>query len=302
MTSVRIRPYQPSDEPALLELERSSPQGRGMVLGMHRTVFARRAQTFEHHHIYVAERDSTIVGVGAVAKVPIIVGGRQYLANFFFDFRVHPKHRREGIGSSLYMALCETAWSEHATQIDIATMKSNNVMTRIGLLRGGEVAWWRAFRYLSLPTASWSDLNETYPVGEPRITTALLSESPLNSLLVTDENEGFSVWRTDQVYDVYIERISAWYKPLIMLSKIVGRYRDLDLREGASMKFAVLCTDPRSSKTPSLGAAARYLHENNIDSIVVIKDQRDAVGTVPYIVTSNTDLGDGNVVLDVRCL
>lgn len=304
MKSVHLRQYRPEDEAALLELERLSPQGRRLVFEMRRKKFADRAQTFQHHLIFVAEQHSSVVGVGAVAKVPIHVDGREIPANFFFDFRVHPAFRHQGIGAALYTNLQELAWELYDTTINIATMKDNNVITKRALGRGGEARWYKAFRYLAFSTHGRDeDVAFEYPTVT-NISSGLLDTSPRPDLMeITDHGSGI-VWRTDQVYHLALEKISAWYRPLVWLVGRSGRYRDIVPHVGSQFSFAMIC---HWSKLLPL----EYLRERNVAAGVVIMDEGDAayaimrkhsVSNIPYLVTSNTDLGNGPVVLDVRCL
>lgn len=304
MKSVHLRPYRPEDEAALLELERLSPQGRGLVFEMRREKFAHRAQTFQHHLIYVAEQHSSVVGVGAVAKVPIRVEGQEVPANFFFDFRVHPGYRHQGIGAALYTNLQKLAWEQHETTINIATMKDNNVITKRALGRGGEIRWYRAFRYLAFSTyTADKDVAPEFPSAE-RISTGLLDTSPRSELMEITDLGSSSVWRTDRVYHLALEKIAAWYRPFVWLAGKSGRYRDIVPKVGSQVSFAMICHWSRF-------LPLEHLRERNVATGVVIMDDRDtaydglrkrSISDIPYLVTSNTDLGNGSVVLDVRCL
>lgn len=98
---MEIRPYQPEDDPLLLELERQSPRGFPHPFVHFRRRFIDRATMYPQSHTLVAEMDGQIVGVTSIIVRKTFIGGEPMLMAYSFDTRVHPKHRRHGIGHAM---------------------------------------------------------------------------------------------------------------------------------------------------------------------------------------------------------
>jgi predicted N-acetyltransferase YhbS len=99
---MEIRPYQPEDDPLLLELERQSPRGFPHPFVHFRRRFIDRANMYKNSFTLVAVADGgQIVGVTSIIVRKTLIGGEPMMIAYSFDTRVHPKHRRHGIGHAL---------------------------------------------------------------------------------------------------------------------------------------------------------------------------------------------------------
>lgn len=312
--SLHIRPYKPSDEASLLALEYQSPQGVAIVLRMLRPRFSIRAETFPKHQILVAEMDGIIVGVAAAALVPIMVGGVRHMANYFFDWRVAPEFKRQHIGSTLYRVLQEQWCAANGSSIIISTIKKANVATRLGLTKKGQAAWIRPFQYLTIPTDRTIPKFLDLPQVPSSVSTDLLGPTAFTSLYEAVQSTGYNtapcIWRTDRVYSVQVERIATWYYPLLAVNGWVhGSFTQLP-KKGATYSFAAVNL-ASCNPVQQLNNVLPYLRSQAVTYAVVVTGKNDdlygilkssSIASTAYWLVSNTDLGDGPIVLDMRCL
>lgn len=98
---MEIRPYQPEDDPLLIELERQSPRGFPHPFVHFRRHFIDRANLYKNSHTLVAVLDGQIVGVTSIITRNTYIGGEPAQIAYSFDTRVHPKYRRNGIGHAM---------------------------------------------------------------------------------------------------------------------------------------------------------------------------------------------------------
>lgn len=112
MSSIAIREAITEDSPALIDLERLSPEvGRAAVrMDMRVDHFALAARYPDSRgYVAVARDNSTIIGTIFSSTSPTQINGRVVPATYLFSLRVHPEHRRQGIATSLIDYACERA-------------------------------------------------------------------------------------------------------------------------------------------------------------------------------------------------
>lgn len=125
-TQVALRPYQDSDEPAVLELLRAS-LGQGPA-GARTAGFFRWKHVEAHHgrsHMLVAEDEGRIVGFRAFMRWEFYCGERRVRAVRAVDTATHPAHQGRGI----FTALTRAALAELASEADFVfnTPNSNSL-------------------------------------------------------------------------------------------------------------------------------------------------------------------------------
>jgi len=100
MPGAAIRPVDETDNPALIELERSCPQGTRLTIYSERDDYFFRSRLYGNHHTLVTEdrQKGRIFGVMAAALKEVHLGGVVRPAAFFYDLRVHPDYRRTVLG------------------------------------------------------------------------------------------------------------------------------------------------------------------------------------------------------------
>jgi len=98
---MQIRPYQPEDDPLLMQLERQCPRGFPNPFVHFRRRFIARAELYKESLTLVALDQGQIVGVSSIVLKDTFIGGIPVKVAYTFDSRVAPTHRRRGIGHTL---------------------------------------------------------------------------------------------------------------------------------------------------------------------------------------------------------
>jgi len=69
--------------------------------------FFARSRAYESFRMCVAEQEGTLIGVGGVTVKSLRVGGIRQRWAYFYDLRVRPTHRRQGVAGLIANALVE---------------------------------------------------------------------------------------------------------------------------------------------------------------------------------------------------
>lgn len=98
----RVREATPEDNSALLALDRECVVAAATPVAFDRSPdFFARSRPYPSWRAYVAEGDSGLIGVGAMALKSVLVGGRPIQAAYFYDLRVAPGFRRLGVARAV---------------------------------------------------------------------------------------------------------------------------------------------------------------------------------------------------------
>ncbi|MGA1820376.1 MAG: GNAT family N-acetyltransferase [Thermoplasmatota archaeon] len=139
-TDLEIEPYHKDMSNECLELEALCPQGDAYRLSFVRETFHKRGEHFDNWQVLVARKGKKMVGVVGVALKDMDLQGRPLKGAFFFDLRVHPKHRRQGIAQKLGWTAKDWALENGAEYHYLYCINDNRAMLAIGsLVRGVEV-------------------------------------------------------------------------------------------------------------------------------------------------------------------
>ncbi|MBN1686011.1 MAG: GNAT family N-acetyltransferase [Spirochaetales bacterium] len=128
MSESGIREALPSDNQALIELERACPQGSRLVMHSERYDYFYRAKLFGNHHTIVAVDHGRIFGVLAATLKKVLLGGEETTAAYFYDLRIHPDYRRTVAGRNMLKAWIELEkWAaESGAAIMYGAVKGDN--------------------------------------------------------------------------------------------------------------------------------------------------------------------------------
>jgi GNAT superfamily N-acetyltransferase len=155
-----IADYRPEDDPEALALDRRCVQGRSLRLSFRRPRFDSRAVAFPEWRILTARRGGALVGTMAAAVKAITFEGRPARAAFFFDLRVLPEARGQGIARALTHEI--VAWARQRAAIGYTyTLADNGAVAHLGRLTGGSPVG--GYAYLVYPTCGNAE-----PRQEPR--------------------------------------------------------------------------------------------------------------------------------------
>jgi predicted N-acetyltransferase YhbS len=107
-SDIVIRDARLQDNEALIELDRQCVMGGTIQLVFDRSPdFFARSRAYESFRLCVAEQDGTIIGVGGVTVKSLRVGGIRQRWAYFYDLRVRPTHRRQGVAGLIANALVD---------------------------------------------------------------------------------------------------------------------------------------------------------------------------------------------------
>lgn len=101
MSEIMISSYSREDDPAALVLEEKCVQGTSLQLKFRRPNFRARSELYENHRICCARREGELLGIIAGALKEVKLHGGDVRALYIYDLRVHPEHRKMGIGKRL---------------------------------------------------------------------------------------------------------------------------------------------------------------------------------------------------------
>ena len=93
-----IRPAEERDNPVLIDLERSSPQGTRLVIHSEREDYFIRSRIYGNHTTLVAVDRDVPFGVMAGTLKRLHVAGKLMTGACFYDLRLHPDYRRTVLG------------------------------------------------------------------------------------------------------------------------------------------------------------------------------------------------------------
>jgi ribosomal protein S18 acetylase RimI-like enzyme len=108
-----IRDYIPSDNQAVLRLEKRCPQGKELQISFHRQSFHKRSEMYSDYAILVGLYEGKLVSVVAGAVKEILINGKRIRAGYFYDLRVDPDYR------SLRMKIAKKMCKQIAKRISL---------------------------------------------------------------------------------------------------------------------------------------------------------------------------------------
>jgi len=103
--SFLIRDYVPSDDQAVLDLERRCPQGKELQISFHRQSFLDRSEMYDEFAVLVGLYEGKLVSVVAGAVKEVLINGKKIRAGYFYDLRVDPEFRNLNLKIAKTMCL-----------------------------------------------------------------------------------------------------------------------------------------------------------------------------------------------------
>ncbi len=104
MADIRIVPYTEEDNEAALGLEELCVQGESVALRYVRPSFHARSEVYHKYRILCAKVGEKLVGIGAWSEKQVRLHGQVIKAVYFYDLRVHPAYRKQGVSVLLIQA------------------------------------------------------------------------------------------------------------------------------------------------------------------------------------------------------
>jgi GNAT superfamily N-acetyltransferase len=139
-TVALVREADESDNDSLNELQKKSPMGTKLVLGVDSSPdYFARSRTFQDWHVYVAVDDDKIVGSAAVAIKDTCFESREVKAAYEYGFIVDPLHRRRGIAERLQKHIEQVATNQGVGLLHVDIIEDNipslNLFSKMGFAR-----------------------------------------------------------------------------------------------------------------------------------------------------------------------
>ncbi|UCG00046.1 MAG: GNAT family N-acetyltransferase [Spirochaetaceae bacterium] len=135
MSTNAVRIATPEDNPGLIELERSSPQGSKLKIYSERKDYFFRSTLYGNQHTLVAvdNQADRLIGVMAGTLKDVFLSGKATRAAFFYDLRLHPDYRRTILGRHMLRVwnLMDRWAEESGAALLYGLVKSDNT-TMIG--------------------------------------------------------------------------------------------------------------------------------------------------------------------------
>lgn len=122
----RVREATRDDNAALLALDRQCVMAAAAPLAFDRSPdFFARSRPYGHWRAFVAERESSVIGVAAMTLKRVLVAGRPVEAAYLYDLRVSPDFRRLGVARAVGDAIRAYARSLHPALAYSLIMEGN---------------------------------------------------------------------------------------------------------------------------------------------------------------------------------
>jgi hypothetical protein len=135
MAEDAVRIATPEDNPSLIELERSCPQGTKLQIYSERKDYFFRSTLYGNQHTLVAvdHQEDRLIGVMAGTLKEVFLDGNATLAAFFYDLRLHPDYRRSILGRHMLRIWnLMDRWAEESGAALIYGMVKGDNATMIG--------------------------------------------------------------------------------------------------------------------------------------------------------------------------
>jgi GNAT superfamily N-acetyltransferase len=137
---MRIREASPSDAPALLALERASPEGGLFTIAVEPTVGHFHLAALHSNaqgYVALAPNGETVVGMVFASVAPTQLNGEMVPGLYLSAMRVHPAHRRRGIATALLSHAWEAAREAFGVQVAWGAIGPSNEASLRTCLRAG---------------------------------------------------------------------------------------------------------------------------------------------------------------------
>jgi len=303
--------YTSDKENEIMALEELITQGKSVVLKINKSHFLQRAAVFKTFTPYYIEQDDNVVGTGIVSKTAITLDEQKEEVGFFFEGKVHPDKRRQGIGGFIGKAGLEFILNDFQLDKVITTHKAVNIaMARI-VARTSPIKYFFPFVYLAIPSqACLSNLkiSESKPL---KFMVGLDNPQDLNPKYYFDYKKGLGFFRTHLLYQLTVEKVSP---TLGLLMKILSavypkKYQNLPK---LGQTFSTSVVYGLNQKTiPYLPELFKQIQKEDADYILVCCCKGDdiyrtlkpfSINQTEYFLASNFNLKQKlPVELDARC-
>ena len=248
--NLKIEPYSIDDNEQALLLEKQCIQGKSMALSFRRPYFHARSEVYKNYKIFSAKIENKMVGLFTAAEKFVTLNGNKIRTIYFYDCRIHPEFRHQGIAKYLNNALVEA----FGTDVDcyytlIAGQNKRALKLAIKGFRAGVVI---SMTYLIFPVYKKLKVTSQYEIaGSAEINKNFMNQNgkmefvpefdtKLLAGYVTgfkNEDSGCSIWTNENLLSEHVERIpfhfqiirnlSSLFRPLVCLPIIPRKHETI---------------------------------------------------------------------------
>ncbi len=134
-----IREAMEKDNNDLIELQKKSPMGTSLVLGVDSSPdFFARSKPFKDWHVLVATENDTIVGSCAFAVNDAMVEGQKVRSAYEYGLMVDPLHRRKGVAEKLQKHIEQVAENSDVDFLHLDIIEDNIPSVNLAIKMGFE--------------------------------------------------------------------------------------------------------------------------------------------------------------------
>jgi hypothetical protein len=306
-----VIPYKAEHEEALLELERMTPQGFMVKLGIERQHFLSRAVLFDNFAAFVAlGRDHKLLGGGIGAQVPMLINEKLHQTGFGFDVLVDPSARNIGVGRELANCVRKRFFEPNKLTFQFTTLRVGN-LTMLNLLsRTYRNTYAYEFLYLTFPTARTIRV-ENPEIGDPSFKVSLFSDGGNLSDYHEVTESGLGLWHTHQVYQLKVKSVNPVLSGGLWLGNRFIRTNKYVPLVGSVLKTTTIYNLTQDN-IHTLPEVSLQLYQQGINYMQICCQpndtvyhalQKSALNAFSFYVVSTQELKpEEPLTLDVRCL
>ncbi len=308
----QIVPYTPSHEPALLDLERASPQGKRIQLEMIRERLIDRSIVFEDYQLYVIEGDGgQPVGMAGVAATEAEHNGGLIPVGLCYDLRVGPEYRGQGLANEMGRHVIRDFFHPRGLRRYLLTMKTTNTAVLRSVQSVLGLAHTYPFQYLTLPATRRVKHRRVQPSAEARFGVIASDPDRLPDGWYHPIEPEMGTFDTHRMYQIKVVGVARHMRWLIRIAELLRDESNTMPREDEVMKFAALCYSGIPD-ADSVNRALATLEARDVQYLTVCCQRRDpvyrllrprAINALDYLIVSNFQIGaKDRFRIDVRCL
>jgi ribosomal protein S18 acetylase RimI-like enzyme len=240
VSDMMVFPYSSKDEAAALRLEDKCIQGTSLQLKFRRPHFRARSELYENYRIYCARRGGEVIGIIAGALKEAELHGRDIRALYVYDLRVHPAHRKTGVGKRLADVLIDDLGRNADciyTLINGQNEKALGLARRYFLpeviipLTYALIPVYKERREKTLWKFSGAAENHDAYLRQnpdleflPAFNRRRLTGHVASLMLESPERAGCSVWTNEDILAEQVIRLPSFLRALGMANRLLGRW------------------------------------------------------------------------------
>jgi len=334
MKDLKIVPYTTNDNEQALALEKQCIQGKSMALSFQRPSFHARSEVYENYKIYCAKINNKLVGTCAGAEKIVTLHGKQIRSVYFYDLRIHPDHRHQGIAKLLNNAVVDSFGSNVDCYYSFIAGQNKRAVDIACKGFGAQVVIPFTYMifpvYKKLPIESRYEISDAFEIHKNHLHQKekldFISEFDKNNLTeyVTsfrNKGSGASIWTNENLLCERVERLPLYLQIYRMLSNAIRPIINLPVipKKHESLKSWILfdlftnnendaCQLLHKINNFALSKGKTFIYillQNNVPNLLLLKRAGSKYFTMPYLFLVKGSIiprEDEKIYIDIRDL